>query len=263
MINIEIILLTILIFEVSYLIYNYSKQTKTKKQTRKVFVDTSVLIDGRILSIAQSGFMGGDNVLVPRSVVRELQLIADSSDSDKRLKARKGLDNLAELQAIPGLDINIFQDDPNAREGVDERLIKLAKKYRGSILTIDFNLLKVAKVENISVLNINDLAMNLRMSYLPGDKFLIELSQKGNEQSQAVGHLSDGTMVVVEDAKKHIGSIREVETIRSLQTSAGRMIFARLVNINKKGKPSSKSSGRSRATKSVSGEDRLIYLANR
>lgn len=261
--NLELILIVVLLFEVSYLLYRLTRQQTTKKQTRKIFVDTSVLIDGRILPIAHAGFMRSDNILVPRSVIRELQLIADSSDSDKRLKARKGLDNLAELQAIEDIRVDIYQDDPSVREGVDERLMKLAKKYNGAILSVDYNLLKVAKVENIAVLNINDLAMNLRMSYLPGDKFLIELSQKGNEQSQAVGHLSDGTMVVVEDAKKYLGTIKEVETIRSLQTSAGRMIFARLVNISKKATKNKPASGRAKRSGPVSGEDRMIYLANR
>lgn len=264
--NIDIIILSLTFLGVLYLVYKSSVKDRTFKKTlRQVFVDTSVLIDGRILSVAKAGFLGGDKLLIPRSVVRELQLIADSGDSEKRLKARKGLDNLAELQALVDVDVDIFQDEPEAREGVDERLLSLARKYTGVICTVDYNLIKVALVEKISILNINDLAMNLRMSYLPGDKFLIELGQKGSEQSQAVGHLPDGTMVVVEDAKKYLGSIREVETIRSLQTSAGRMIFAKLVKSESTHKRSPKKGDnrQQKKTRDVSNEERMIYLANR
>ena len=258
-----LIILTILLVETSYLVYAANgKQKPASKQTRPVFIDTSVLIDGRIMSVVDSGFLSSDKLYVPRSVVRELQLIADSSDSEKRQKARRGLDNLAVLLESQVASFEIFSDETEAREGVDERLISLAKKHHGSICTIDYNLNKVASVEKIAVLNINDLAMNLRMSYLPGDKFLIELNQKGTESSQAVGHLSDGTMVVVDNARKYIGSIREVETTRSLQTAAGRMIFARIVFEKKHASKTPKPHGQS-PVKNPSGEDKLVYLANR
>jgi hypothetical protein len=134
---------------------------------------------------------------------------------------------------MPNVKVEIFQDGSKAEEGVDERLLMLAKKYQGSICTIDYNLNKVAMVEGITVLNVNDLAMSLRMAYLPGEKMMLELTQKGQDTHQAVGHLTDGTMVVVEHANNKIGQTVEIEFIRSLQTAAGKMMFAKLTEDNK------------------------------
>ena len=229
----EIITMGLLIglfIEVTYLVaLNFSKKL-SKKSGRTIFVDTSVLIDGRILSLAHSGFIGDDTLYITRSVVGELQYLADNADNEKRARARQGLDNINELQGIPGLNVQIYQDGSKAKEGVDERLLNLAKRYNGAICTIDFNLNKVAQVENIQVLNINDLAMSLRMAYLPGEKMELDLTQKGQDSHQAVGHLSDGTMVVVERASQLIGQKAEIEFIRSLQTSAGKMMFAKLTS---------------------------------
>ena len=193
-----------------------------------IFVDTSVLIDGRIISIAESGFITS-TLFIPRSVVGELQFLADNADTEKRSRARHGLDIVKELQAMSNVKVEIFNDGTKAEEGVDNRLLKLAKEYNGAICTIDFNLNKVAQVEGIIVLNVNDLAKTLRMSYLPGEKIKLELTQKGNDQHQAIGHLDDGTMVVVEHASSQLGKIVEIEFIRGLQTAAGKMMFARLV----------------------------------
>ena len=200
----------------------------SKKQHMPIFVDTSVLIDGRIISIAESGFITS-TLFVPRSVVGELQFLADHADTEKRSRARHGLDIVSELQAMTNVNVEIFSDGTKAEEGVDNRLLKLAKEYNGAICTIDFNLNKVAQVEGIPVLNVNDLAKTLRMAYLPGEKTRLELTQKGNDSHQAVGHLADGTMVVVEHANGQIGKIVEIEFIRGLQTAAGKMMFARLV----------------------------------
>lgn len=197
-----------------------------------VFVDTSVLIDGRIVSIAASGFITS-TLFVPRSVVGELQFLADNGDTEKRSRARHGLDVVRELQSLAQANVEIFTDSTTAEEGVDNRLLKLAKEYNGAICTIDFNLNKVAQVEGIPVLNVNDLAKTLRMAYLPGERLHLELNQKGNDQHQAVGHLPDGTMVVVEHASAQLGKTVEVEFIRSLQTAAGKMMFARLVGAEK------------------------------
>jgi uncharacterized protein YacL len=225
---ITIIFLIIIAIEASYLVVINAKKLSSKGSYRPIFVDTSVLIDGRIIAVARSGFIS-DKLSIPRSVIGELQFMADQSDSDKRIRARYGLDVVAELQAIDGVKVEIFQDGSSAAEGVDERLLKLAKKYHGSICTIDYNLNKVAKVEKIMVLNVNDLAMSLRMAYLPGEKILLELTQKGQDAHQAVGHLADGTMVVVEHASSQIGQTVEIEFIRSLQTAAGKMMFAKMV----------------------------------
>ena len=193
-----------------------------------VFVDTSVLIDGRIIAVAESGFVTS-TLCVPRSVIGELQFLADNGDTEKRTRARHGLDIVAELQALTQVRTEIFPDSTRAEEGVDNRLLELAKKHGGSICTIDYNLNKVAQVEGIAVLNVNELAKSLRMAYLPGEKIMLELTQKGNDGHQAVGHLPDGTMVVVEHAHAGLGKTVEIEFIRSLQTAAGKMMFAKLV----------------------------------
>ena len=222
-----IIVLLAVAAETTYL--TYSTLRKERRQTLSpVFVDTSVLIDGRIIAIAESGFLTRP-LYIPRSVVGELQFLADNADTDKRTRARHGLDIISQLQAIPLIKTIIFADGVRAEEGVDNRLLKLAKKHSGALCTIDYNLNKVALVEGIEVLNVNDLAKTLRMAYLPGERTVIELTQKGNDQHQAVGHLEDGTMVVVEHAYKQIGTKAEVEFIRSLQTAAGKMMFAKLV----------------------------------
>jgi len=230
---IMIILLLIIAAEATYLVAVNTKKSVSKKAGRPIFVDTSVLIDGRIIAIAQSGFIGSDTLFIPRSVIGELQYLADNADTEKRTRARHGLDIVTELQAMPNVKVEIFQDGSKAEEGVDERLLKLAKQYNGVVCTIDYNLNKVAQVENIIVLNVNDLAMSLRMAYLPGEKILLELTQKGQDGHQAVGHLTDGTMVVVEHANKFINKTVEIEFIRSLQTAAGKMMFAKLVDTKK------------------------------
>ncbi len=227
-----VILLLVIAAEVTYLTVNNFKMFGRTSQS-PIFVDTSVLIDGRIVSIAQSGFMSR-TLYIPRSVVGELQFLADNADSEKRTRARHGLDVINELQALTTVKTEIFQDGTRAKDGVDNRLLELAKKHNGSICTIDYNLNKVAVVEGISVLNVNDLAKTLRMAYLPGERTVIELSQKGNDSHQGVGHLSDGTMVVVEQGGQFIGKSVEIEFIRSLQTAAGKMMFAKLVNVPEK-----------------------------
>jgi len=221
-----IAVLLVLLGEVTYLVAKLPRQTNSKK--RMIFVDTSVLIDGRIIAVAKSGFIG-DTLTVPRSVIGELQFLADNADHEKRGRARYGLDVVKDLQEMAEVDVLILQDGSKAEEGVDERLLKLAKKHGGAICTIDYNLNKVATVEGIMVLNVNELAQSLRMAYLPGEKIMLELVQKGQDSHQAVGYLPDGTMVVVEHANKNIGQKVEVEFIRSLQTAAGKMMFAKRV----------------------------------
>lgn len=223
-------LLCIIMAEVTYLVVKLPRQAGGKKNM--IFVDTSVLIDGRIVAVAESGFIG-DTLAIPRSVIGELQFLADNADPDKRSRARHGLDVVKELQSLETVDVLLFQDGSKAEEGVDERLLKLAKKHGGSICTIDYNLNKVAVVEGIAVCNVNELAKNLRMAYLPGEKIMIELVQKGQDAHQGVGYLPDGTMVVVEQASGHIGQSVEIEFIRSLQTAAGKMMFAKKVEKQK------------------------------
>lgn len=230
--------------EVTYLAVKLPPRAVSKKPGRSILVDTSVLIDGRIVAVAKSGFIGGA-LVIPRSVIGELQFLADNADHEKRARARHGLDVVTELQNIPQVDVEILQDGSKAEEGVDERLLKLAKKSGASVCTIDYNLNKVAVVEGIDVVNVNELAQSLRMAYLPGERMRLELVQKGQDSHQGVGYLSDGTMVVVEHASKYIGKTMEIEFIRSLQTAAGKMMFARLTevqqdNSQRTGKPAGK-----------------------
>lgn len=222
--------------EVTYLVVKLPRQTNLRKQGRPILIDTSVLIDGRIIAVAKSGFIG-DTLVIPRSVIGELQFLADNADHDKRARARHGLDVVTELQNMSHLDVEILQDGSKAEEGVDERLLNLAKKHAAAICTIDYNLNKVAVVEGITVLNVNELAQSLRMAYLPGEKMLLELVQKGQDAHQGVGYLGDGTMVVVEHASKYIGQSIEIEFIRSLQTAAGKMMFAKPVEQNQVKRP--------------------------
>lgn len=240
-----IIVLLVIAAETTYLAVSLNRKNKRIMQS-PAFVDTSVLIDGRIVAIAESGFVSRP-LYIPRSVVGELQFLADNADSEKRSRARHGLDVISELQAIKTVDITIYNDGVRAADGVDNRLLELAKKNGGAVCTIDYNLNKVAVVEGIEVLNVNELAKSLRMAYLPGEKTSIELTQKGNDSHQGVGHLSDGTMVVVENAHKYIGTKVDIEFIRGIQTAAGKMMFAKLVNPNEKSKDGSKKQAKNNA----------------
>jgi len=226
--TIVLLIITLIILgEVSYLLARLPRNT-LKTKGRALLVDTSVLMDGRITAVAKTGFIG-DTLVIPRSVVGELQFLADHADSDKRARARYGLDVVTELQAMDEVEVELLQDGSKAREGVDERLLSLAKQHGAWLLTIDYNLNKVAAVEGIGVLNMNELAQSIRMAHLPGEHLTLALLQKGQDAHQAVGHLPDGTMVVVEQANSQLGRICEVEIIRNLQTAAGKMIFAKLV----------------------------------
>ncbi len=222
-----LIITLIILGEVSYLLARLPRNT-LKTKGRALLVDTSVLMDGRITAVAKTGFIG-DTLVIPRSVVGELQFLADHADSDKRARARYGLDVVTELQAMDEVEVELLQDGSKAREGVDERLLSLAKQHGAWLLTIDYNLNKVAAVEGIGVLNMNELAQSIRMAHLPGEHLTLALLQKGQDAHQAVGHLPDGTMVVVEQASSQLGRTCEVEIIRNLQTAAGKMIFAKLV----------------------------------
>ena len=183
-------------------------------------------------------------IIIPRSVVRELQLLADKADHDKRLRARKGLDNIRVLQRMDAVSVAIVNDGLVDSGGVDERLLELAQKYDASIATTDYNLNKVAKVINLTVINVNELSQMLRAQLLPGERIEVELIQPGANRDQAVGYLEDGTMVVVEDAKAQIGHRLTVEIVRSLQTEAGRMMFAKKVRTTGQNEPGkSKRSG--------------------
>ncbi len=190
-------------------------------------VDTSVLIDGRISDIAASGFIEG-TLLVPRFVLKELQNIADSAEVLRRAKGRRGLDILRDLQD-PGsrAKVSIIEDDPVEVREVDGKLVKLARQLGAKVLTNDFNLNKVAQIEGVEVLNINDLANALKPAVLPDEQMEVKLIKEGKEANQGVGYLDDGTMVVVDGGRQYMGKTVQVIVTSVLQTAAGRMIFTR------------------------------------
>jgi uncharacterized protein YacL len=198
---------------------------KSGKRAYKI-LDTSVIIDGRIADIAETGFLDGV-VIIPQFVLRELQLVADSADSLKRNRGRRGLDILQRIQKIAALDVQIIEDDfPSIRE-VDMKLIELAKVYDGKIVTNDFNLNKVAGLHGVQVLNINELANALKPIVLPGESMKVFILKEGKEYNQGVAYLDDGTMVVVDNARKMIGKTIDIAVTSVLQTTAGKMIFGK------------------------------------
>ena len=189
-------------------------------------LDTSVIIDGRIADIAETGFLDGI-LVIPQFVLRELQLVADSADSMKRNRGRRGLDILQRIQKMPELNVQILEDDfPNVRD-VDMKLIELAKVYDCKIVTNDFNLNKVAQLHGVEVLNINELANALKPIVLPGETMRVFILKEGKEYNQGVAYLDDGTMVVVDNAKKMISKTIDISVTSVLQTTAGKMIFGR------------------------------------
>lgn len=209
------------------LIIPYVKFVRQDKKDDIVLLDTSVIIDGRIADIFQTRFVEG-RIVIPRFVLKELQQIADSQDSLKRNRGRRGLDILNKLQKTSAFDVRIQEEDfPDIRE-VDAKLVKLAKLLGAKIFTNDFNLNKVAELQGVTVLNINELSNALRPVVLPGETMEVRISKEGKEHNQGIAYLDDGTMVVVDNSKHIIGQTTKVVVTSVLQTSAGRMIFARL-----------------------------------
>jgi len=203
-----------------------SKEASPAHAERYMLLDTSVIIDGRIADISQTGFLS-DTILVPRFVLNELQHIADSSDSLRRNRGRRGLDILNKLQKDSRAPIRITDMDVEDVREVDDKLILLAKRLKCPILTNDFNLNRVAELQGVRVLNINELANAVKTVFLPGEGMQVHVIQEGKEIGQGVGYLDDGTMVVVEDGRRHMNAALPVVVTKVLQTAAGRMIFAR------------------------------------
>lgn len=196
------------------------------EETLEKLVDTSVIIDGRVYDVAMSGFLDG-TLVVPNFVLEELHKIADSSDSLKRNRGRNGLDTLGKMQKEPTIRVRIEKEDYPDLQEVDAKLVRMGQEKRVPVLTNDFNLNKVAQLQGVRVLNINELSNALKPIVLPGEQFEIKIMKEGKEASQGIGYLDDGTMVVVENGKKLVGESRVVEVTSVLQTAAGRMIFAR------------------------------------
>ncbi len=194
---------------------------------RIILVDTSTIIDGRIADIVRTGFLPG-TLLIPRFVLNELQYIADSPDILRRQRGRRGMEVLAELQKIPNILVRISDMDvENVRE-VDTKLVILARQLKAPILTNDYNLNRIAELQGVTVLNINELANAVRSVVLPGETLTVNLIQEGKEPGQGVGYMDDGTMIVVENGKEYIGEYVQATVTKVLQTAAGRMIFARV-----------------------------------
>jgi uncharacterized protein YacL len=189
-------------------------------------VDTSVIVDGRIVEIVESGFIEGA-FIVPRFVLRELQTIADSLDSLKRTRGRRGLDVLSRLQEVTTVEINERDYDDMPLGNVDAKLVRLAQELNAKLLTNDYNLNRVAHVEGVVVLNINELANAVKPVVLPGEELHVQVIREGKESHQGVGYLDDGTMIVVEQGRRLIGEATDVVVTSVLQTVAGRMIFAK------------------------------------
>ncbi|QYO65722.1 PIN/TRAM domain-containing protein [Leptolyngbya sp. 7M] len=199
---------------------------KAVKRDYKV-LDTSVIIDGRIADVAETGFLSG-TLVIPNFILAELQQVADSADSSKRQRGRRGLDMLQRLRNNTKLDIQIVENDfPSVRE-VDLKLIELAKQLEGVIVTNDFNLNKVAQLRGVSVLNINELANAVKPVVLPGEAMRVYVLKEGKEYNQGVAYLDDGTMVVIDNARRLIGKTADIAVTSVLQTTAGKMIFGRL-----------------------------------
>lgn len=205
------------------------KNLAPRSKGRKVILDSCALIDGRILDIADAGFTPSQ-IIIPRFVINELQLLADGNDSHKRERARFGLDVVQALQNSASCDVIVYKDESNNSLPTDDRLVIVAKKLSADLCTIDYNLNKVATIEGVRVLNVNELANAIRPVALPGEKKRIKIVQKGSNRDQGVGYLEDGSMVVVEGAARLIGKQVDVEVSRFIQTDAGKMLFARSIS---------------------------------
>ena len=208
-----------------------SRETAATPRGNRVLLDTSVIIDGRIADISQTGFISG-TIIIPRFVLDELQHIADSPDALRRNRGRRGLEILNKLQKDPAVPIEISDVDSDEVQEVDSKLIKVARMLKCPVMTNDYNLNRVAELQGVQVLNINELANAVKAIVLPGEALSVEIIQEGKDAGQGVGYLDDGTMVVVEDGRRHIGSTVRVLATRVLQTVAGRMIFAQVQGRN-------------------------------
>ncbi len=207
----------------------YVEFSKQQKGPWPLMLDTSVLIDGRILDIASTGIIESQ-IIVPHFVVEELQMVADSADKLKRARGRRGLDVLGKLRGNSDLDVRLFEASHLQEQGagVDQKLMRLGKELNARVVTNDYNLNKVAELSGVDVINLNDLTAAMKAVVLPGEKLTVRIMRAGEEAGQGVGFLDDGTMVVIEQGRGRMNEEVEIVVSRALQTSAGRMIFGRL-----------------------------------
>lgn len=205
----------------------YVEFQKRTKGPKPLVLDTSAIIDGRIVDVAAKNIFDAPMV-VPRFVVEELQRVADSGDKTRRQRGRRGLERLKALQGLPNLDVELTEASVPYAEAVDRKLIELTRARDGKLVTVDYNLVKVCDVEKVPVVNVNDLAQVLRAPVVPGDRLTLKILRPGEGPQQGVGYLEDGTMVVVERARDRVGQEVPVAVSSALQTSAGRMVFAKI-----------------------------------
>ncbi len=215
----------LLVAILAILVYNYKPPKTKQKKSRRVVLDSCALIDGRIVELARSGFVP-ENLIVPAIILSELQLLADGKDSHKRERARFGLDVVKELQSNKYSNVTIERDIVKDEVKTDDKLLKLTKNIGAELYTTDFNLAKLAEIEGVRVLNVNELAQQLRPVALPGEQIKVMIMQKGSNPKQGVGYLEDGTMVVIDGAAKHKGKLVDAEVTKIHQSVAGKMIFA-------------------------------------
>ena len=223
---IQLLLITLILL---YLVWQRSPSPVKSGKSRKLILDTCALIDGRIVELSKSGFVP-DELIVPEFIVHELQMLADGTDSQKRSRARYGLDVVKELQDSRHCTVTIDRSKILEKQATDDKLVALAKKTGAQLYTTDYNLNKVAEIEGVRVLNVNELAQQLRPIALPGEHMKIKIVQRGSNPKQGVGYLDDGTMLVVDGAANQIGKTIEVEISRMHQTVAGKMLFAEIVS---------------------------------
>ncbi|MBN2483101.1 MAG: TRAM domain-containing protein [Candidatus Omnitrophica bacterium] len=210
-----------------YLMIPYVRFKRQELNEESIVIDTSSIIDGRILDIVKTGFIDA-NLIVPRFVLNELQTLADSTEHIKRQRGKRGIEILHSLKKEPGMQVIIGDKDFKDKKGVDAKIVKLAKLSEAKVLTTDYNLNRIAQLEGVKVLNVNDLTNALKPICMPGEKLNLKLVKEGKESNQAVGYLEDGTMVVVENARWLIGKTAEVEVTSVLQSPSGRIVFTKL-----------------------------------
>ena len=223
----------------------YMEFSKEVKGARPLVLDTSVVIDGRIADVAETRVID-QPMVVPRFVLQELQSIADSSDKLRRNRGRRGLDILNRLQKSPGIEVRIHDAEIPELAGireVDQRLVVLAKHLGGKVVTNDYNLNKIARLQGVEVINLNDLANAMKPIVLPGESLTVKLLKRGEEPGQGVGYLDDGTMVVAEQGAYHLGETVRLTVTSVLQTSAGRMIFGRMEPVRRPSGRSTRAAG--------------------
>lgn len=225
--NVIIVGLLIIIVVLLLQAQGYTSFSFLRSHKRKIILDSCTLIDGRIVELVRTGFVA-DELVIPKFILSELQMLADGNDTHKRERARFGLEIAAELREYSWVHVTVDETKFPGVPAVDDRLVALAKRLHAVLCTTDYGLNKVASVESIKVLNINDLAQNLRPSVLPGEKIELKIVQKGSNPQQGVGYLEDGTMVVVDGAARALGSKIPVTVERMHQTVAGKMVFAHM-----------------------------------